>query len=79
MNIESFKEEHSNFFNLLYEKNHSKNVSENDIKNGWICALILKIECVPVGLFKAVYGITFQDIADYWNKEPLKICLTGKV
>lgn len=48
-------------------------IDENSVKATWDWALKVEEETVSVEEFENKFGFTFKDLADYWNKNILKL------
>lgn len=74
--MEEFITKHQDFFDDLLCDTWlcDTPISVECVKATWYFCVKNGLESIPEDKFEEHFDITFQDIADYWNKEVLKVC-----
>lgn len=75
MNLQLFKINHPEFFDMLLDDTwlSEEPIKVEEVIACWKWAIKAGYEKVPIEVFEITFGIPFQYLTDYWNKEVLKI------
>ena len=72
--IQKFYREHEEFIYSLLDDTYlsEEPISIEEIKATWWWLLHIKVESIPIKLFKKTFGFSFEEFTDYWNSKVLK-------
>lgn len=75
MEINKFREEHKEFLDMLLDDTWLRDepIDVEEVIACWEWALHVKEESVSIDNFKDKFGLSFEDITDWWNKDILKV------
>lgn len=71
----NFKENHREFLDMLLDDTWlcEEPVTVEEIEACWKWAVRVEVESVPSSEFEETFGLSFKELANWWNKEILRL------